>query len=238
MRIAYISAGAANMYCGSCLNDNALVAALQGLGHDAILIPTYTRLRTEDQDVSTPRVFFGALNVYLKQILPWMRRGPALLERLLDRPALLSAVSRLGSSTDPGQLGELTLSILRGEEGHQARELDKLLSWLRDSFSPDIVHLTNTMFVGFARRLKAELRVPVVASVQGEELFLDGLPEPVRSEALAVLAERAAEVDLFLSPSRWYADFMASYLRVGQDRMRVVPLGLNLDGYEPHPVRV
>ena len=235
MRIAYVSAGAANMYCGSCLNDNTLVAALQRLGHDAVLIPTYTRLRTDEPDVSMERTFFGALNVYLKQILPLLRRGPAPLEWLLDRPALLSAVSRLGSSTDPAQLGALTLSILRGEDGHQRRELDKLAAWLRDAFSPDIVHLTNTMFAGFARRLKAELGVPVVCSVQGEELFLDGLPEPARSEALDLLAERARDIDLFLAPNRYYAGFMASYLRTGSERVGVVPLGLHLEGYGPSP---
>ena len=30
MRIAYLAAGAAGMYCGSCLHDNTLAAALQG----------------------------------------------------------------------------------------------------------------------------------------------------------------------------------------------------------------
>jgi glycosyltransferase involved in cell wall biosynthesis len=231
MRIAYVSAGAAGMYCGSCLNDNALVAALQRLGQDAVLLPTYTRLRLDEPDVSLDRVFFGALNVYLKQIVPALRRGPAAIEWLLDRPALLAAVSRLGSSTDPSQLGALTLSILRGEEGNQERELGKLVAWLRDHFRPGIVHLTNTMFAGFARRLKAELGVPVVCSVQGEELFLDALPEPARGETLDVLAERARDVDLFLAPSRYYADFMAAYLRVDRERLRVVPLGVRLEGY-------
>ena len=32
MRIAYITAGAANMYCGSCMKDNTLAAALGALG--------------------------------------------------------------------------------------------------------------------------------------------------------------------------------------------------------------
>jgi glycosyltransferase involved in cell wall biosynthesis len=240
VRIAYVSAGAANMYCGSCLNDNSLVAALQKLGHDAVLIPTYTPLRTDEPDVSSDRVFFGAINVYLKEIFPFLRRrGGGFLGRLLDRPALLAAAARLGSSTDPAQLGGLTLSILRGEEGHQTRELDQLLAWLSGSFAPDVVHLTNSMFAGFARRVKAELGVPVVCSVQGEELFLDGLAEPARSEVKTVLRERAQDIDLFLAPSRWYADFMASYLGVEGERMRVVRLGLNLDGYEaPRPVKV
>jgi glycosyltransferase involved in cell wall biosynthesis len=231
VRIAYISAGAADMYCGSCLHDNTLVAALQRLGHDAVLVPTYTPLRTDEPGVAIERVFFGALNVYLKQIAPPLRRGWAGVERLLDRPGLVALVSRLGSATDPGRLGELTLSILRGEQGNQASELDKLAGWLRDSFRPEVVHLTNSMFAGFARRLKAELGVPVVCSVQGEELFLDGLREPSRGAVRAALAERAQDVDLFVAPSRFYADLMASYLQVERGRLAVVPLGINLSGH-------
>jgi glycosyltransferase involved in cell wall biosynthesis len=231
VRIAYISAGAADMYCGSCLHDNTLVAALQRLGHDAVLVPTYTPLRTDEPGVAIERVFFGALNVYLKQIAPPLRRGWPRVERLLDRPGLVALVSRLGSATDPGRLGELTLSVLRGEQGNQAGELDKLVAWLRDSFRPDVVHLTNSMFAGFARRLKAELGVPVVCSVQGEELFLDGLAEPSRGAVRAALAERAQDVDLFVAPSRFYADLMASYLQVERGRLAVVPLGLNLVGH-------
>ncbi|HEY6324582.1 MAG TPA: glycosyltransferase family 4 protein [Thermoanaerobaculia bacterium] len=231
MRIAYVSAGAADMYCGSCLHDNTLVAALQRLGHDAVLVPTYTPLRTDESGVAIERVFFGALNVYLKQIAPPLRRGWPRVERLLDRPGLLALVARLGSATDPGRLGELTLSVLRGEQGNQAGELDKLAGWLRDSFRPEVVHLTNSMFAGFARRLKAELGVPVVCSVQGEELFLDGLAEPSRGAVRAALAERAQDVDLFVAPSRFYADLMASYLHVERERLAVVPLGLNLIGH-------
>jgi glycosyltransferase involved in cell wall biosynthesis len=231
MRIAYVSAGAASMVCGSCLHDNTLVAALQRLGHDAVLVPTYTRLRTDETDVSSDRLFFGALNVYLKQIAPALRRGPALLERLLDSPRLLALAARLGSATDPSRLGGLTLSMLQGEEGPQAGELGKLAAWLRDGLRPEIVHLTNSMFAGFARQLKQELGVPVVCSLQGEELFLDGLAEPSRGEVRAALAERAADVDLFLAPSEFYADFMTSYLGLPRRRLAVVPLGIQLAGH-------
>jgi glycosyltransferase involved in cell wall biosynthesis len=231
VRIAYVAAGAADMVCGSCLHDNTLVGALQRRGHDAVLVPTYTRLRTDEPGVGIDRVFFGALNVYLKQVAAPLRRGPAFIERLLDRPRLLALISRLGASTDPAGLGELTLSILRGEEGRQATELAKLIVWLRDDLRPELVHLTNSMFAGFARRIKAELGVPVVCSLQGEELFLDALAEPSRGRVLAELAVRAQDVDLFLAPNHYYADFMAPYLGVERSRIRVVPLGINLAGY-------
>jgi glycosyltransferase involved in cell wall biosynthesis len=235
VRIAYIAAGAADMYCGSCLHDNALAAALQRTGHEVALVPTYTPMRTDDQDVSLGRVFFGALNVYLQQKAAAFRHTPQAFDRLLDRPGLIRRAARLGASTDPTELGDLTYSILQGEEGFQAKELEKLVEWLRDGFRPDVVHLTNSMFAGFARRLKQELGVPVVCSLQGEDLFLDQLREPWRKRVRGLLAERARDIDAFQVNSAWYADYMAGYLGADRERMSVVPLGLNLQGHDGEP---
>src|SRR5215203_770574 len=236
MRIAYIAAGAADMYCGSCLHDNTLASALQKMGHDVALIPTYTPLRTEQPGISLDRVFFGALNVYLQQKAAAFRHTPEALDRLLDRPGLIQRAARLGASTDPTELGDLTHSILQGEEGFQAKELTKLVDWLRDDFRPDVVHLTNSMFAGFARNLKRELGVPVVCSLQGEDLFLDQLREPWRARVRGVLSERARDVDAFQVNSAWYADFMAEYLGgIDRQRMFVVPLGLTLKGHGGEP---
>ena len=231
MKIAYIAAGAGGMYCGTCLHDNTLAAALQRRGHDVALVPTYTPMRTDEPGVSIDRVFFGAVNVYLQQKIAPLRRLP-LFDRLLDRPGLLRQAARMGGSTDPTSLGDLTLSVLKGEDGFQARELAKLAAWLRDDFRPEVVHLTNSMFAGFARTLKRELGVPVLCSLQGEDLFLDQLREPWKKKVFAVLRERARDVDAFLVNSRWYGDTMAEYLGVEPERMRVVPLGVSLDGYE------
>lgn len=231
MRIAYIATGAAGMYCGTCLHDNALAAALQRMGHDAALIPTYTPLRTDEEGVGLDRVFMGAVNVYLQQMAAPFRRLPGALARLLDRPGLLRWASRLGSSTDPAGLGPLTLSVLRGEEGNQAQELEKLVAWLRDDFKPAVVHLNNSLLAGFARRLKQELGAPVLCSVQGEDLFLAGLAEPWRTRVRKELAARAREIDGFVANSRYYADFMAGLLEVERGRFSVVPLGLSLAGH-------
>ena len=235
MKIAYIAAGAANMYCGSCLHDNTLASALQKMGHDVALIPTYTPLRTDAPGVSLDRVFFGALNVYLQQKAAAFRHTPGAFDRLLDRPGLIQRAAKLGASTDPTELGDLTYSILQGEEGFQAKELAKLVDWLRDDFRPDIVHLTNSMFAGFARSLKKELGVPVVCSLQGEDLFINQLREPWRNRVRELLAERARDVDAFQVNSAWYAGFMADYLSCERDRIFVVPLGLTLQGHDGEP---
>lgn len=239
MRIAYIAAGAGGMYCGSCIHDNALATALQDLGHEVALLPTYTPLRTDEENVSDSHLFYGAINVYLQQKSRFFRRAPRRIDRLLDRRGLLSWVSRLGASTDPSGLGALTLEVLRGESGAQRKELDKLVEWLAASYRPDIVVLTNSLLLGMARRIRVELAVPVVVSVQGEDLFIGKLPERERSRVLAELRRRAADADLFLAPSRYYAEHMGQLLGIATTRLRVVPLGIRLEGHgRDEPVAV
>lgn len=231
MRIAYISAGAGNMYCGSCIHDNTLAAALQKKGHEVTLIPTYTPMRTDESSVSIDRVFLNGINVYLQQKYPFFRRTHRLVDALIDRTFLLRLVSRFTSSTDPKDLGALTVSILKGQDGNQKRELEKLVEWVKKEVRPEIVQLTNSMFAGMAGPLKRELQTPIIAGLQGEDLFLSGLIEPYRSQALDVLKERLKDVDGFIAPSAYYARFMSEFLDIPRDKIHVVRLGLNLGGY-------
>jgi glycosyltransferase involved in cell wall biosynthesis len=231
MKIAYIAAGAAGMYCGACIHDNTLATALAQLGHDVPLIPTYTPTRTDEANVSLPRVFFGGVNVFLQQKSALFRHTPWWLDRVFDSPALLRLASSLAGRTDPTELGALTVSMLRGEGGNQRKELRKLIAWLKEEVRPQIVCLTNALLVGMAREIKRELRVPVVCGLPGEDLFLDGLPEPSRSEARALLRERCGDADAFIAMSRYYAGFMAEFLGVARERIHVVRPGLNLEGF-------
>ena len=231
MKIAYIAAGAAGMYCGTCIHDNTLAAALQAKGHEVALIPTYTPIRTDEADVSIDRIFFGGINVYLQQKLALFRHTPWLFDRLFDAPALLNGLSRFSASTNAKDLGELTVSVLQGEDGRQKKELTKLVKWLQDTYRPDIVQLTNSMFVGFAKEIKRALDVPVVCAFQGEDIFLEALIEPYKSHALDLLQARASDVDAFIAPCQYYADFMARFLDIPAERINVVKLGLNLDGH-------
>jgi len=231
MKIAYIAAGAGGMYCGSCIHDNTLAAALIKKGHEVALIPTYTPLRTDEANVTVDRIFYGGINVYLEQKFSLFRHTPKLLDKIFNSPALLNWVSRFSASTDARELGALTVSILAGEEGRQKKELLKLIDWLRDSYRPEIVQLTNSMFLGMAREIKKALGVPVLCAVQGEDLFLNELVEPYKSQARQLLRERARDVDGFIATSRYYADFMADFLQVPIEKMHVVRLGINLQGH-------
>ncbi len=232
MKVAYITAGAAGMYCGTCIHDNMVATVLKKQGHSVSLIPTYTPTRTDEANVSMNRVFFGGVNVYLQQKLSIFRHTPWTFDKLLDNPALLNGLARFSGSTDARDLGELTVSMLRAEQGYQKKELAKLVKWLAEENKPDIVYLTNSMLVGFTREIKKALDVPVICALQGEDIFLQDLIEPYKTEALALLQERAADPDGFVAPCDYYARFMAdAYLDVPVDKIDVVPLGLNMDGH-------
>ena len=219
------------MYCGTCIHDNALAAALQRKKNEVALIPTYTPIRTDETNVSIDHVFYGGINVYLEHKAALFRHTPWVFDELLNRPALLRKLSRFSASTSAESLGALTLSVLKGEHGHQKKELAKLIKWLRDSFQPDLVQLTNSMFVGFAKEMKKALGVPILCGLQGEDAFLERLAEPHKTQALEVLQDRASDVDGFIAPCQYYADFMATYLNTPVDKIHTVKLGLNLEGY-------
>jgi hypothetical protein len=158
-------------------------------------------------------VFYGAIGVYLEQRSALFRHTPWLVDRLLASPPLLKWASSHGTSIEAKDLGDMTLSVLRGEEGNQRKELERLVGWLRDDYRPDLVHLSNSMLVGMARRIRAELDVPVLCSVQGEDIFLEELDEPYHTEVRETLRERARDANGFVSTSRYYTDYMMSSMR-------------------------
>ena len=231
MRIAYITAGAGGMFCGSCLHDNTLVAALARRGHDALLVPTYTPIRTDEPDVSQKRIFLGGINVYLQEKLRLFRHTPWLFDRLLDARPLLRWVSRFAVKTQAADLGDLTVSILEGEHGHQKKEVAKLVTWLAEEVKPQLVHLTAALLSGLVHEIKRKLGVPVLCSLQGDDVFLESLPASHRSRCLALVRVHCREIDGFIATSGYYADFMAEYLSIPRERIHVVHPGLNLTGH-------
>ena len=232
MKILSFTAGAATMYCGSCLRDNTLAAELMAQGHDVVLLPLYTPTLTDEPNVSRKRVFFGGVSVYLEQHLAPFRLTPAWLDRIWDSMPVLKAASRRSIAVSPQQLGELTLSMLRGEHGRQRKEFGKLVEWVRTQPAPDIVNLPNSMLIALAAPLKAALGRPVCCTLQGEDLFLEGLGEPWRSQAIDLIRMQIDSVDAFIAVSDYYAGFMSRYLGIPERKMRVVPIGINLKGHD------
>ena len=221
------------MYCGSCLRDNALASELITRGHEATLVPIYTPTLTDEPNVSQKKVFFGGVSVYLQQHVSFFRWTPAFLDKLWDSSRFIRLVSRRSIQTDGRFLGEMTVSMLKGEHGHQRKELDKLIAWLRGHYpNPDIVNLPFALLIGLAAPLRQALGSRIVCTLQGEDLVLVALQEPWRSEALALIRDKVRDVDLFVSVSDYYAKATPSYLGIPPARLRVVPLGLNFKDFD------
>ena len=232
MRILSITAGAAGMYCGSCLRDNSLAVELLARGHDVTLLPLYTPTTTDEPSVSRNQVLFGGISVYLQQYLGLFRKTPRFLDRVWDSPRVIKALASRSLATDPKLLGDLTISMLEGERGVLRKEFEKMLEWLAGEPAPDLVNLPNSLLIALAEPIRHALKSPVCCTLQGEDLFLDGLIEPYRGRALELIRSKVRDVDRFIAVSEYYAPVMAKLLHIPADRISVIPLGINMTGYE------
>ena len=237
LRIVYLTAGAAGMYCGSCMHDNALAKAMRQAGDDVLLQPLYTPIRTDETDIAERALFFGGIHVFLLQKAPWLARLPRWTRSWLDRPGFVRWASRRAVRTDPALLGELTLSMLRGEHGRQAEEVHRLVGWLADTARPDAILLTNLLIGGAIPTIRQRLpNTRIIVTLQGDDLFLDHLPSEMRANAVDLCGKLARHVDCFITHSRFYRDKMAATLGIDTSRFEVHPLSIDLAAFAPEPV--
>jgi glycosyltransferase involved in cell wall biosynthesis len=232
LKIAYLTAGAAGMICGACLHDNTLARALMKLGHDVQLVPLYTPIRTDEEDVSRDQIFYGGINMFLQQKSRLFRWLPKRLDRWLDQKWILNWAAGRSVKIDPDAVADLALSILRGTEGFQKKEVERLAEWLSGTARPDVIVFSNMLTAGCVPEIKRRMRVPVVVTLQGDDIFLRELPEPQRSQSLAQISRLAASIDGFITHSRFYADAMSRYLQLDRARIAVVPLGVDVEDFQ------
>ncbi|MEW6251645.1 MAG: glycosyltransferase family 4 protein [Planctomycetota bacterium] len=225
MRVAYLAAGAAGMYCGSCMHDHRLAAALRAAGRDVVLVPLYTPLRTDEDEIAAGPLYYGGLNVYLQQVSGLFRRLPRFIDRVLDARPLLRLISHFAGATQPEQLGELTLGTLAGPHGPQRKELRRLIDGLRP-LRPDVVHLPNLMFVGIARALKDALGARIACGLTGEDVFVDRLPEPYRGQAFELIRAGSADCDAFLALTDYYARHATEHFGLPPARVQRITMGI------------
>lgn len=233
MNIIQITPGAGAMFCGKCFRDNALVATLRKQRHDVLMVPLHLPLTLDEPDqTQDTQVFFNRVNVFLEQKSGFFRKAPEWVHRITSSPGLLKWASGRTSKARAADVGDITLSMIQGEEGNQARELEELIAFLKTWKRPDVICLSNAVLAGLARRLKAELGAKIVCTLQGEDVFLDTLPDSVRFIAWKTLTERCADIDLFVAPTRYFGDVMRERLNLPPEKVRVIYNGINLQGYE------
>jgi glycosyltransferase involved in cell wall biosynthesis len=225
------------MYCGTCLRDNALAAALLRRGHDVLLAPIYTPTTTDEANVSGSKVLLGGVSVFLQQHVPLFRHTPAFLDWVWDSTPVLKLASKRQIKVDPTVLGEMTVSMLKGLDGFQSKEIRKMLRWLDQLPRFEALNLPFTLLISLAQPLKETLGVPLACTMAGEEIFLENLQEPWKSQSLELIRRRIGDVDVYIAVSDYCARFMSTYLGIPPDRIRTVPIGITLDGHDAPPAR-
>jgi len=235
MRIVQIIPGSGGtFYCQNCLRDMDITTALRAQGHDVLVVPLYLPLTAGDANVADGRIFYSAVGTYVKHQYPRLARiMPGAFLRMLETQAVLRMAAKFSSSTRAAGLADLTVSMLRGEEGRQADELENLVAWLRDDAGsrPDVICLSNCLLLGLARRLKAVLGVPVVCWLQDEHVWVDAMPPDESAQVWQAMHERAADVDAFISVSHAYAKRMSAKLAVPPERIRTIHMGVDPKAY-------
>jgi glycosyltransferase involved in cell wall biosynthesis len=233
MKVVHLAAGAGSMYCGACAHDALLTRGLRRLGHDAVVMPLYTPLKVDgDADFPVMAVHLGGINAFLQQTLGISRRTPRWLDRTWDNPALLRWVSRFAISTKPSQLGAMTVSVLKGTKGRQAKEFIRLADSLQ-YLNPDVISITNSLLSGVAPLLKQRLGKPIVCFLQGEDGFLSALGEPYTDEAVATIKMNAQSIDRFIAPCDDHAECMTELLGLPIGAISVVRMGIDVERFMP-----
>lgn len=216
------------MFCGSCMQDNTLARTLRLADVDAVLVPTYTPIRVDEEDVSDERVFLGGINVYLDSAVPGWKRLPAWLTRWLDRPSVIRTLARLGS-TDASKLGSLTLDMLQGTAGPQRREIQEFADYLCDDLKPDVVLFSNGLLSGVLSALTPRFQGKILCLLQGDDIFLDALNARWRSRVIEQMQKNCGAFDGFLTHSDYYRNHMCDYLNLTADRFARIPLTIETE---------
>ena len=235
MKVVHIVPGAGGtFYCPNCMRDCSLVHALRRQGHAITMVPMYLPVLIDTHGITEGvPVFFGGINVFLQQKFKLFRQTPRWLDKVFDTAWMLHQAAMREGSTEAAGLGPLTLSMLRGVDGNQKKELDRLIEWLVAHEKPDIIHISDSLLLGLAGELKRALKVPIVCTLQDEENWLDDIDPPYDKLCWEEMSKHGRDVDMFISVSEWYAGEMRERMGIERDRMRVVPLGIDLEDRQP-----
>jgi glycosyltransferase involved in cell wall biosynthesis len=230
MKIVYLITGSGgSFYCGNCYRDMIYLRAIRKVpGISASAIPLY--LPPDGTTVESgldKNVFFGAISMYLREKVSFLRNMPAFMDKLVDSPPLLKMASHRAGTTRTEGLEEMTMNMIGGDKAFPEKELQRLVDYLSKDGKPDIIHLSNALIVGFARQIKKKMDVKIVCSLLNEDDWIDEMAEPYQSGSWKLIAKEASNVDAFLTPSNYYKELFISKTGISGINFHVIPLGLD-----------
>lgn len=233
MNIVQIIPGSGGtFYCGNCLRDSKFVDALRSEGHQVIKVPMYLPLFADEHDLGDIPVFYGAISIYLKQLYPVFRNAPAWFDNLLNTKPMLKLAASMAGSTNAKGLEEMTVSMLLGEYGKQKDELERMVDWIAQHLKPDVIHISNALLLGLVHRLHEKIGVPIVCSLQDEDIWVDVMKPDFRNQVWKLMQEKSEQVDAFIAVSRYFGELMKERMNIPDQKIYQIYLGVDPNEYE------
>ncbi len=225
--IQIIPGSGGSFYCGNCLRDSKYVDALRKQGHQVVKIPMYLPLFSDEHDITDIPIFYGAISTYLKQVYPFFRKMPGWFEKMLNSKPMMKFAASMAGSTRAKGLEDMTISMLLGEQGEQKKELDKMVNWIAEHCQPDIIHISNALLLGLAKKLKEKTGVPVLCSLQDEDVWVDAMQPQFQKKIWDLMHKRAEDVDALVAVSNFFAETMKKQMDLPAEKIHTFYLGVD-----------
>ena len=230
--IQIIPGSGGSFYCGNCLRDSKYVDALRNLGHQVVKIPMYLPLFADEHDITDIPIFYGAISTYIKQVYPIFRKAPKWVDKLLNSKPMMKMAASMAGSTRAKGLEDMTISMLLGEQGEQKEELDKMVDWIVEHCKPDVIHISNALLLGLAKKLKERTGVPVLCSLQDEDVWVDAMNPQFQQPIWDLMHKRAEDVDALVAVSNFFAQTMKEKMNLPAEKVHTFYLGVDTEDYQ------
>src|SRR5205085_4034307 len=76
--------------------------------------------------------------------------------------------------------------------------------------------------------------IPIVCTMQDEDVWIDAMEEPWRTQCWETMARGGKDVAAFIAVSRYFGGVMSERLRIDPSKLHIVPIGID-PGEAPPP---
>ena len=212
MKILFIVPGAGDtFYCGNCFRDNLQAYALRSAGHEVVIMPLYLPLKDRSFEGDTP-LFFPATSYYISQKYFKKRALPRWFDKIINSDFMLNIAASFSGSTTSEGLEGLTLSMIYGDDPAFRKQVNGLVSWIKEHERPDIIHLSSSLVIGIAKAIKMEIDIPIVCSLQDEEVWIDKLEKKYADAAWQGIADSVDYINHFVVASEYYKKYITAII--------------------------
>jgi glycosyltransferase involved in cell wall biosynthesis len=232
LKIAYLVPGSGGQfYCQNCLRDGMLIRALHASGVDVTAIPVYLRPTADHQSwgQQTP-LFFGAVDLYLLQKLPFLKTFPKWVNRLLRSPFITGIAARKSRSVRASGLEEMTLAMLQCDKPSHELELKELCDFVKGC-GADLLHISSPLLAGVGKAVQQRLSLPIVCSLQDEDSWVDTMDAWATDEIWQLMRSSAQMFDATIACSHYFKAIMQQRLGIDESKMSVIYPGIDTCAY-------